>query len=66
MKRFSYYVKPGNVESLRILEEEINDPKEEEIQVKVKCIGLNFADIFCLLGLYKAAPKNELIPGLEF
>lgn len=28
--------------------------------------GLNFADVFCCLGLYKAAPKGAFVPGLEF
>ncbi len=29
-------------------------------------MGLNFADVFCALGLYKAAPSGPFIPGLEF
>ena len=42
--------------------------KDEEVCVKVTAIGLNFADIFSVLGLYSAF--NELPPcsvaGLEF
>jgi hypothetical protein len=28
-------------------------------------IGINFADVFTCLGLYQAAPKENVIPGLE-
>lgn len=28
-------------------------------------VGLNFADVFTALGLYAAAPKGDVIPGLE-
>ena len=34
--RKSYYVKPGNFENLKIVEEEIIDPSEDEIQIEVK------------------------------
>jgi alcohol dehydrogenase len=34
--------------------------------VQVKAIGLNFADIFAIQGLYSATPKGSFIPGLEF
>ncbi len=29
-------------------------------------MGLNFADIFAIQGLYSATPKGSFIPGLEF
>ena len=32
----------------------------------MRSIGLNFADIFALTGLYSATPKGPFIPGLEF
>jgi len=46
--------------------EDLNDPGPDEITVKVHAIGLNFADIFALQGLYSATPKGLFIPGLEF
>ena len=40
---------------------------KDSVRVDVKCVGLNFADVFTVLGLYGATPKNEtFIPGLEF
>lgn len=34
--------------------------------VRVRAIGLNFADIFGRLGVYPGTPKPPFIPGLEF
>lgn len=28
-------------------------------------VGINFADVFTCLGLYQAAPKEDVVPGLE-
>ncbi len=64
--RKAYYVKPGHFKYLRSVEESLPDPKGNEVQIEVKTIGLNFADVFCVLGLYSAAPKEDFVPGLEF
>ena len=40
--------------------------KENEVTVEVKAIGLNFADLFAIQGLYSATPKESFIPGLEY
>ena len=32
----------------------------------MKAIGLNFADLFAIQGLYSATPKESFIPGLEY
>lgn len=50
--------------------------RDNECLVAVRAIGLNYADIFCVLGLYEAANKmlaeggeghaTGLVPGLEF
>ena len=34
---------------------------KDSVRVDVKCVGLNFADVFTVLGLYGAAPKNETV-----
>lgn len=36
------------------------------VRVDVRAVGLNFADIFALTGLYSATPQGAFIPGLEF
>lgn len=64
--RQAYYVKPGSIGNLKIQKETIELPLDREVLVRVKSIGLNFADVFCCLGLYEAAPNEKFIPGLEF
>lgn len=67
MQRFSYRIsKTGSLRRLRLVGEEIGEPADCEIAVAVRAIGLNFADVFTVLGLYGAAPRNDFIPGIEF
>ena len=67
MKRMVYKMsKAGSLNRLLLSNEELSKPQPNEVTVEVKAIGLNFADFFCIHGLYKAAPKQNLIPGLEF
>ncbi|MDF9798537.1 NADPH:quinone reductase-like Zn-dependent oxidoreductase [Catalinimonas alkaloidigena] len=58
--------KPGSIKNLKLQTEALPDPQAHEVCVQVKAIGLNFADVFAMQGLYKAAPKGKFIPGLEF
>lgn len=65
-KRKSYRLKAGNIANLKIVEENLPDPQANEVTVEVRAIGLNFADLFAIWGLYGATPKGEFIPGLEY
>ena len=58
--------KAGSIKDLTLQTEELNAPNIDEVCVEVKAIGLNFADIFAIQGLYSATPKGSFIPGLEF
>lgn len=58
--------KAGSVANLKQIEEQIDHPGDDEVQVEVKSIGLNFADIFAIFGLYGATPKGSFVPGLEY
>ncbi len=58
--------KAGNINRLKLTQEPIGQPAQNEVQVEVRAIGLNFADIFALIGLYSATPKGSFVPGLEF
>ncbi len=40
-------------------------PGEGEVAIDVAAIGVNFADVFCRLGLYQAAPPRPFTPGFE-
>ncbi len=58
--------KAGTINNLKMVEENLSPPGEGEIQVRIKSIGLNFADIFAMFGLYSATPSGSFIPGLEY
>lgn len=66
MLRKAYQLKAGNLKNLELVEEELAAPTAQEVQVRVKAIGLNFADIFAMWGIYSATPKGVFIPGLEY
>jgi len=40
-------------------------PKSGEVLIRVKAIGVNFADLLQRMGLYPGAPKAPFVPGLE-
>lgn len=61
----SYQLKAGNLKNLKIKEEPLDDPTDQEVQVEVRAVGLNFADVFAIWGLYSATPKGVFTPGLE-
>lgn len=66
MKRKSYHLKAGSLSNMKLIEDNLPPPTSKQVTVKIKSIGLNFADIFCIWGLYPAAPKENLVPGLEY
>lgn len=67
MKRTVYRIaKAGSINDLKLTKETLPLPEPDEVQVEVKAIGLNFADIFAIQGLYSATPKESFIPGLEY
>ena len=66
IKRKSYALKAGNLNNLKLIEENLPDPAPGQVTVAVSAIGLNFADIFAMFGLYSATPKGTFIPGLEY
>jgi NADPH:quinone reductase-like Zn-dependent oxidoreductase len=40
-------------------------PKPGELLIRVKTIGVNFADLLQRIGVYPTAPKPPFVPGLE-
>lgn len=61
-----YVVRPGSLKTLELHAETLPAPSPGELQISVKTVGLNFADVFAIWGLYKAAPKEAFTPGLEY
>ena len=58
--------KAGAIDRLKLAEEELTPLINGEVRISVKSVGLNFADIFAITGLYSATPEGRFIPGLEF
>lgn len=58
--------KAGAIQRLQLVDETLLALAADEIEVSVKAVGLNFADIFALTGLYSATPEGRFIPGLEY
>ncbi|KAI3704937.1 hypothetical protein L1987_75166 [Smallanthus sonchifolius] len=54
----------GGPEVLKWEDVEIGDPKEGEIRVKNKAIGVNFIDIYFRTGVY-SVPQIPYTPGME-
>ncbi|NNE30059.1 MAG: zinc-binding dehydrogenase [Saprospiraceae bacterium] len=61
-----YKLKAGDLSRLKLSEESLPAPGPGKVQVEVRTIGLNFADVFAIWGLYSATPKEAFIPGLEY
>ncbi len=57
--------KYGNTDVLKIQERKDPEPSAGEVLVKVKAIGVNFADILARKGLYPDAPKPPCVVGYE-
>ena len=66
MQRQVYQLKAGSIANLKLVNEELSEPAPHEVTVAVKGIGLNFADIFAIWGLYAATPQGIFTPGLEY
>jgi alcohol dehydrogenase len=67
MRRKTFRInKAGSINNLKLTDENLPEPNENEVTVEVKAIGLNFADLFAIQGLYSATPKGSFIPGLEY
>ncbi len=64
--RRAYRIEPGSIDSLIIRNETLPPPGQGEITIEIHAIGLNFADLYTVWGMYKAAPKSDFIPGLEY
>lgn len=58
--------KAGSLDRLKKVTQELPDPAPGEIQIEIKAVGLNFADLFACQDLYSATPAGAFVPGLEY
>jgi len=66
MREFYLVTKAGSLHNLKLNHSEIPPLEKGKVLVAVKSVGLNYADIFAIMGLYSATPKGSFTPGLEF
>jgi synaptic vesicle membrane protein VAT-1 len=59
--------KPGGFERLRLVESPDPTPEPGQVLVRVRAVGVNFADVVVRLGLYESAKKDgwPITPGFE-
>ncbi|MGC2421463.1 MAG: alcohol dehydrogenase catalytic domain-containing protein, partial [Candidatus Acidiferrales bacterium] len=55
----------GSPEVFELREMPDPQPKAGEVLIRVKAIGVNFADLLQRMGLYPGSPKPPFVPGLE-
>ena len=56
----------GGPEVFEVQSVQIPEPGPGQIRVRVHAAGINFAEVFCRLGLYKHAPPPPFVAGFEF
>lgn len=59
---------PGSRKKLKYVEAEDLSPKEDEVLIQVRAIGINYADVCVRLGVYESAKKYvgwPICPGFE-
>lgn len=68
MKERQYWQTPkaGNIARLALNSDDAGPLPADKVRIAVHAVGLNFADIFALTGLYSATPQGAFTPGLEF
>lgn len=54
---------PPNV--LKMIENELREPLEYEVRIKIICTGVGFTDVIMRYGHYIYAPKIPFVPGYE-
>ncbi|MEM6770594.1 MAG: zinc-binding dehydrogenase [Bacteroidota bacterium] len=62
----TYELTAGSLANLRLVDRPLPPPAPGQVSVAVRAIGLNFADVFAIWGLYSATPKGVFTPGLEY
>jgi len=56
----------GGPDVLQVQQTSVAPPGPGQVRVRVHAAGINFAEVFCRLGLYRHAPPAPFVPGFEF
>ena len=60
-----FITRHGPPSVLQLQSSSLSDPRQHEVQVKIKYSGINFADIMSRIGIYSTRLKPPYIPGME-
>lgn len=60
-----YLVGFGGYDKLQVKNREIPVPKQGEVQVNIKAVGINFAELMMRMGIYDRLPKLPAVVGFE-
>jgi synaptic vesicle membrane protein VAT-1 len=60
-----WITKPGPPEVLQVREAPDPEPADDQIRLRTKACGINFADLMARVGLYPDAPKPPCVVGYE-
>jgi len=60
-----WITRPGPPEVLQVREEPDPEPKANEVRIRARACGINFADLMTRVGLYPDAPKIPCVIGYE-
>lgn len=66
MRRYHIVTRAGSLKNLLLRESAVPSVTASKVLVRVRAVGLNYADLFAIMGLYSATPKGAFIPGLEY
>jgi NADPH:quinone reductase-like Zn-dependent oxidoreductase len=66
MREYYSVAKAGSLRRLKLLTGTVPEITDGKVLVAVKSVGLNYADIFAIMGLYSATPPGSFTPGLEY
>jgi len=55
----------GGPEVLKLVDEDIKEPKDDEVRINVKALGLNQAEVMLREGRYVASPNFPARIGIE-
>lgn len=56
----------GPPENLKLVEVPAPALDVGMVRVRIRCVGLNFADVFSRLGVYPSIPQLPFVPGIEY
>ncbi|WP_254543960.1 quinone oxidoreductase family protein [Halomarina pelagica] len=55
----------GDADTIEVVERDVPEPREGQVRIDARAIGVNFADIMQRRGHYQGGPTPPYVPGME-